>query len=82
MINEIQLTREHKIALLEAIQRGTLDLSIFDRKTDDAMTLREIETEIVRIERGGNPRALALLTLEWCDGKITTDEYITKRLEL
>lgn len=81
MMNEIQLNYKQKIALLEAVQSGTLDLSIFDRP-DEEMTRREIETEIVRLERLGNPRALALLTLEWCDGKLTDEEYITKRLEI
>lgn len=81
MMNEIQLNHKQKIALLEAVQSGTLDLSMFDRP-DEEMTRREIETEIVRLERLGNPRALALLTLEWCDGKLTDEEYITKRLEI
>lgn len=83
MSNEIKLTHKQKIALLEAVQSGTIDLSIFENdRPDESMTRREIESEIVRLERLGNPRAMALLTLEWCDGKLTDDEYITKRLEL
>lgn len=77
----ISLSHSQKIALLKAIQSGSLDLSIFDRP-DEQMTPREIMAEIVRLEMFGNPRETALLMLDWCDHKITDEEYITKRLEL
>lgn len=81
MSKEITLNHAQKVAMLEAIQSGILDLSIFDQP-DEEMTIYEIESEIVRLEKIHNPRELALLTLEWCDGKISDDEYIKKRLDL
>ena len=77
----ISLSHSQKIALLKAIQSGSLDLSMFDR-ADEPQTPREIMAEIVRLEMFGKPRETALLTLDWCDHKITDEEYITKRLEL
>ncbi len=77
----VTLSHSQKIAMLKAIQSGSLDLSIFD-KADEQMTDREIMEEIVRLEMFGKPREVALLTLDWCDRKITDEEYIKKRLEL
>lgn len=77
----ISLSHSQKIALLKAIQSGSLDLSIFDR-ADEPQTPREIMEEIVRLEKFGHPREVALLMLDWCHHKITDEEYINKRMEL
>lgn len=77
----IQLDRKLKIALLEAVERGTLDLSIFECKHED-MNQRDVMREIVRLEKNENPVELARLITEWATGQIDDEEYITKRLAL
>ena len=48
----IKLTHKAKIALLEAINSGYLDTSIFDDETSaQEQTIEDIEREIVRIEK-------------------------------
>lgn len=79
--NEVKLTYALKIHLLEAIQRGTLDLSIFDKPTDGAATTEEITAEIIRLEKYGNPKLLARLMDEWADGKLTDEEYLQERVK-
>lgn len=81
MKNEVKLTHVLKIALLEAIQRGTLDLSIFEKQTDTEATKKEITAEIIRLEKYGNPKLLARLMDEWADGKLTDEEYLQERLK-
>ncbi len=81
MKNEVKLTHALKIALLEAIQRGTLDLSIFDKQTDEAATKEAVTAEIIRLEKCGNPKLWARLMDEWANGKLTDEEYLQERLK-
>ena len=81
MKNEVKLTHALKIALLEAIQRGTLNLSIFDKPTDTEASKEEITAEIIRLEKYGNPKLWARLMDEWANGKLTDEEYLQERLK-
>lgn len=81
MKNEIKLTHALKIALLEAIQRGSLDLSIFGRKTEKEPTQEEITAEIIRLEKFFKPEIHAALMADWANGKLTDEEYLQERLK-
>ena len=48
---EIELTRNMKVALLEAVKTGILNMAIFDNEMpEQAQSIEDIEKEIVRIE--------------------------------
>lgn len=83
---KIKLTHKTKIALLEAINSGYLDTSIFDHKTSEQeMTIEDIEREIVRIEKfEGNSYLLALSDLmrRFASNEITEEVYISERIKL
>lgn len=82
----IKLTHKAKIALLEAINSGFLDTSIFDDETSaQAQTIEDIEREIVRIEKfEGNSYLLALSDLmrRFASNEITEEVYISERIQL
>lgn len=82
----IKLTHKAKIALLEAINSGFLDTSIFDDETSaQAQTIEDIEREIVRIEKfEGNSYLLALSDLmrRFASNEITEEVYISERIKL
>lgn len=82
----IKLTHKAKIALLEAINSGFLDTSIFDDETSaQAQTIEDIEMEIVRIEKfEGNSYLLALSDLmrRFASNEITEEVYISERIKL
>ena len=78
----IELNHKQKIALLEAVQCGRLDLGIFDALGKEAQTERDIIAEIVRIEKMSNPGKLADLMKQWANGNLTDAEYIEQRLKL
>ena len=83
---KIKLTHKTKIALLEAINSGYLDTSIFDDETSEQeMTIEDIEREIVRIEKfEGNSYLLALSDLmkRFASNEITDEVYISERIKL
>lgn len=83
---KIKLTHKTKIALLEAINSGYLDTSIFDDETSaQEMTIEDIEREIVRIEKfEGNSYLLALSDLmkRFASNEITDEVYISERIKL
>lgn len=81
MIKEIELTHSQKIALLEAIKRGSLDLGIFGNLNDEPETDEEIIKELVRLEKLGNPRKHVELMTKWINGDLTDNEYIAERLK-
>lgn len=82
----IKLTHKAKIALLEAINSGYLDTSIFDDETSaQEQTIEDIEREIVRIEKfEGNSYLLALSDLmkRFASNEITDEVYISERIKL
>lgn len=82
----IKLTHKAKIALLEAINSGYLDTSIFDDEASaQEQTIEDIEREIVRIEKfEGNSYLLALSDLmkRFASNEITDEVYISERIKL
>lgn len=83
---EIELTRKLKIALLESVKSGTLDLSIFDEaKAEQMPDIETIERETVRLEKlYGNEYLLALSDLMrlYATNQISESEYIKQRINL
>lgn len=82
----IELTRDLKVTLLEAVKSGTLDLSIFDKaKEEQTQSIEEIEKEIVRLEML-EPKAYLLalsdLMRRYANGEITASEYTKERITL
>lgn len=80
MNNTITLNHAQKIALLEAVQNGVLDLSIFDKQSSNELTPEAIERELLRLEMIDGLREKAALLLKLADKEITEDEYIAIRL--
>ena len=83
---KIELTRDLKVTLLEAVKSGTLDLSIFDKvKEEQEQSMEEIEHEIVRLEML-EPKAYLLelsdLMRQYANGEITASEYTKQRITL
>lgn len=83
---KIELTRDLKVTLLEAVKSGTLDLSIFDKaREEQAQSIEEIEYEIVRLEML-EPKAYLLalsdLMRQYANGEITASEYTKQRITL
>lgn len=83
---KIELTRDLKVTLLEAVKSGSLDLSIFDKaKEEQAQSIKEIEHEIVRLEML-EPKAYLLelsdLMRQYANGEITASEYTKQRITL
>ena len=83
---KIELTRDLKVTLLEAVKSGTLDLSIFDKaREEQAQSTEEIEHEIVRLEML-EPKAYLLalsdLMRQYANGEITASEYTKQRIIL
>lgn len=83
---KIELTRDLKVTLLEAVKSGTLDLSIFDKvKEEQEQSIEVIEHEIVRLEML-EPKAYLLelsdLMRQYANGEITASEYTKQRITL
>lgn len=83
---KIELTRDLKVTLLEAVKSGTLDLSIFDKaREEQEQSIEEIEHEIVRMEML-EPKAYLLelsdLMRQYANGEITASEYTKQRITL
>lgn len=83
---KIELTREQKVTLLEAVKSGTLDTSIFDKaQAEQGQSIEDIEHEIVRLEML-EPKAYLLalsdLMSRYAKGEITIDEYTKQRINL
>ena len=83
---EIELTRNMKVALLEAVKTGILNMAIFDNEMpEQAQSIEDIEKEIVRIETL-EPKAYLLALSElmraYASEEITKDAYLAKRIEL
>ena len=83
---KIELTRDLKVMLLEAVKSGTLDLSIFDKaREEQEQSIEEIEHEIVRMEML-EPKAYLLelsdLMRQYANGEITASEYTKQRITL
>ena len=83
---KIELTRDLKVTLLEAVKSGTLDFSIFDKvKEEQEQSMEEIEHEIVRLEML-EPKAYLLelsdLMRQYANGEITASEYTKQRITL
>ena len=73
---KIELTRELKVTLLEAVKSGSLDLSIFyEEEYEQEMSIDEIIREIVRLEQATYDRkyliALSELMRKFADGDIS-----------
>ena len=83
---KIELSHRQKIALLEAVQKGVLDTSIYEKQDKEPQCIEDIEREIIRLEilELSNKGLLELSELmrDYSTGKITLEEYITKRIEL
>ena len=83
---KIKLTHKTKIALLEAINSGYIDTSIFDNETSEQeITIEDIEREIVRLEKAeGRQYLLALSDLmrRFASNEITEEVYISERIKL
>ena len=83
---KIELTRDLKVTLLEAVKNGTLDLSIFDKaREEQAQSIEEIEYEIVRLEMldpKASLLALSDLMRQYANGEITASEYTKQRITL
>lgn len=83
---KIKLTHKTKISLLEAINSGYIDTSIFDNKTSEQeITIEDIEREIVRLEKAeGGQYLLALSDLmrRFASNEITEEVYISERIKL
>lgn len=73
----IDLNREMKINLLNAINCGKLDMAIFANAEDD-LTIEEIEAEIWRLSNNVSDEAEAelLKRLELCRREITALEFL------
>ena len=83
---KIELTRDLKVTLLEAVKSGTLDLSIFDKaREEQEQSIEEIEHGIVRMEML-EPKAYLLelsdLMRQYANGEITASEYTKQRITL
>lgn len=83
---KIELTRDLKVTLLEAVKNGTLDLSIFDKvKEEQEQSMEEIEHEIVRLEML-EPKEYLLelsdLMRQYANGEMTASEYTKQRITL
>ena len=83
---KIELTRDLKVTLLEAVKSGSLDLSIFDKaREEQEQSIEEIEHEIVRMEML-EPKAYLLelsdLMRQYANGEITASEYTKQRITL
>lgn len=83
---KIELTRDLKVTLLEAVKSGTLDLSIFDKvKEEQEQSMEEIEHEIVRLEML-EPKEYLLelsdLMRQYANGEMTASEYTKQRITL
>ena len=83
---KIELTRDLKVTLLEAVKSGTLDLSIFDKvKEEQEQSMEEIEHEIVRLEMLEPKEYLLELSdmmRQYANGEITATEYTKQRITL
>lgn len=83
---KIELARSQKIALLEAVQKGVLDTSTFERRDNEPQCIEDIEREIIRLEilelSNNGLLELSELMRDYSTGKITLEEYITQRIEL
>ena len=83
---KIELSHRQKIALLEAVQSGTLDTSIYERQDNEPQNIEDIEREIIRLEilelSNSGLLALSELMRDYATGKLSREEYITKRIEL
>ena len=83
---KIELSHRQKIALLEAVQSGTLDTSIYERQDNEPQNIEDIEQEIIRLEilelSNSGLLALSELMRDYATGKLSREEYITKRIEL
>ena len=83
---KIELTRTLKVALLEAVKTGTLDMAIFDdERPEQAQSIEDIEREIVRLEMmQEKPYLLALSKLmrAYASDEITKDAYLAERIKL
>lgn len=83
---KIELTRDLKVTLLEAVKSGTLDLSIFDKvKEEQEQSMEEIEHEIVRLEMLEPKEYLLELSdmmRQYANGEITASEYTKQRITL
>lgn len=83
---KIELSKRQKIALLEAVQSGTLDTSIYERQDNEPQNIEDIEREIIRLEilelSNSGLLALSELMRDYATGKLPLEEYITKRIEL
>ncbi|MBE6247540.1 MAG: hypothetical protein E7110_09145 [Bacteroidales bacterium] len=83
---KIELSHRQKIALLEAVQSGTLDTSIYERQDNEPQNIEDIEREIIRLEilelSNSGLLALSELMRDYARGKLPREEYITKRIEL
>jgi len=83
---KIELTRDLKVTLLEAVKSGSLDLSIFDKaKEGQAQSIEEIDHEIVRLEML-EPKEYLLelsdLMRQYANGEMTASEYTKQRITL
>ena len=83
---KIELTRDLKVTLLEAVKSGTLDLSIFDKvKEEQEQSMEEIEHEIVRLEMLEPKEYLLELSdmmRQYANGEMTASEYTKQRITL
>ncbi len=83
---KIELTRTLKVALLEAVKTGTLDMAIFDdERPEQAQSIEDIEREIVRLEMFQDKAyllELSELMRAYASNEITKDAYLTERIKL
>lgn len=83
---KIELSHRQKIALLEAVQSGTLDTSIYERQDNEPQSIEDIERKIIQLEilelSNSGLLALSELMRDYATGKLSREEYITKRIEL
>lgn len=83
---KIELTRELKVTLLEAVKSGSLDLSIFDKKqVEQEQSIEDIEREIVRLEMLESKDyllALSDLMRRYATNELTKEEYLKQRINI
>lgn len=80
---EIKLTHQQKILLLEAVQCGWLDTSVFEKSEDERMNVEDLEREIIRLEAfDGRMLERSELMRKYALGEIGFEEYLRQRLEM
>lgn len=82
---KIKLNKELKVALLEAVKLGEIDLDVFpERKQEDNMTLYDIASETARLHKLSKEtlQEEAALMCQFARNELTTEEYTNALVNL